>query len=144
MSAGGTGAAWLRVVSMPVWVLPVLHYRVEYAQLVVEAFRELEPDSIAVELPHALQTSMFTAVDRLPFLSILRYSPEGATRAGSADSGTETPTGYLLVEPADPIVEALRQARERRIGAFCIDANLFDYPDRHDRLPDPYLSLIHI
>ena len=141
MNAGGSGAAWLRVGSIPVWVLPVLHYRVEYAQLVVEACRELEPDAIAVELPQAMQTSVLTAVDRLPFLSILRFAPEGAARPALEDAGADAPTGYLLVEPADPIVEALRQARERRISAQCIDANLFEYPDRHDRLPDPYAAM---
>lgn len=138
MSQGGDARAWIEVDGQPVHVLPVLHYRIEYAGLVHEACAALEPDAIAVELPSVLRTAVTTAVDRLPFLSIVRYGPEGAI---SSDGAGGSETGYLLVEPADPIVEALRQAKERGVAAHCIDANLFDYSDHHDSLPDPYAAV---
>lgn len=116
-----------------VGILPVCHYRVECAQLVVAAFDAFEPDAVAVELPVALEAAAVDAADRLPYLSAVAYAPEG--------SSVDGPRGYLLVEPADPIVEALRRGRERGLEVRCVDANLFDYPERDDRLPDPYSIL---
>ncbi len=114
-------------------ILPVCHYRVEFAQLVVAAFERTEPQALAVEIPAALQPAFISAIDRLPFLSVVAYRPDVAT--------VDRPIGYLLVEPADPLVEAARQARRRGLPVSCVDANLFDYPDHQDRLPDPYAVL---
>jgi hypothetical protein len=111
-------------------ILPVCHYRVEFAQLVRRAVERFKPDVVAVELPAALEHAVVQAVERLPFLSVVAYRPVAAEADG--------PRGYLLVEPADPIVEAVRFARERDIPVACVDANVFDYPERHDGLPDPY------
>lgn len=111
-------------------ILPVCHYRVEFAQLVHAAVAECAFDAIAVELPAALESVAAEAADRLPFLSVASYSPVGAPFDG--------PRGYLLAEPGDPILEAIRQGRERGVPVHCVDANLFDYPERDDALPDPY------
>ncbi|HQR39871.1 MAG TPA: hypothetical protein PLF26_15905, partial [Blastocatellia bacterium] len=113
-----------------VGILPVCHYRVEFAQLVVEAVRDFAPSAIAVELPAPLQQTFIAAVDRLPFLSVVVYRPEHEPVDGRR--------GYLVVEPADPAVEAARQARDRHIEFHCVDAGVFDYPERYDGLPDPY------
>lgn len=113
-------------------ILPVCHYRVEFAQLVVEAMREGAYDAVAVELPSALQEAVVGAAARLPFLSVVSYRPEGEPFEGRR--------GYLLVEPADPIVEAVRQGVERGIAVHCVDANQFEYAGRDDRLPDPYAA----
>jgi hypothetical protein len=118
------------IVEGSVAILPVCHYRVEFAQLVVAAAAEWAPEAIAVELPGALEAAAVAAVDRLPYLSAVVYRPEEEPFDGRR--------GYLLVEPADPIVEALRQGRERGLEVRCVDANVFDYADRDDRLPDPY------
>jgi len=113
-----------------VHILPVCHYRLEFAQLVVEAVRRLEPDAIAVEIPSALKVAFVAAVERLPFLSVITYAPTRNERSSDR--------GYLLVEPADPNVEAARLGRARGISVACVDANLFDYPEYHDGLPDSY------
>lgn len=114
-------------------ILPVCHYRVEFAQLVAAAVEAFAPAAIAVELPSALQQAAVAAADRLPYLSVVAYRPEGAAGEGVR--------GYLLVEPADPLAEALRQGRERGLAVHCVDASLFDYPERDDGLPDPYAAL---
>jgi hypothetical protein len=38
----------------PVQALPVLHYRMEFAQLVRMAFDRVRPQAVALELPHTL------------------------------------------------------------------------------------------
>jgi hypothetical protein len=111
-------------------ILPICHYRVEFARLAAVAFERVAPEAIAVELPAALEPTVLAAVDRLPFLSVVSYRPEGATVDGER--------GYLVVEPGDAIVEALRRGREAGVEVRCVDANAFDYPERDDELPDPY------
>ncbi len=111
-------------------ILPVCHHRLEFAQLVVEAIRRLEPDAIAVEIPAALETAFVAAVDRLPMLSVVEYAPTARERTAER--------GYLLVEPADPLVEAVRRGRELGVPVSCVDANLFENAGPGDGLPDSY------
>ena len=80
--------------------LPNLHYRMEFAQLVRMAVARVEPDAVAVELPATLEVPFLRAIRRLPQISVLSYQV-----------GAEIV--YLLVEPADPLVEAARQALEQ-------------------------------
>lgn len=116
-----------------VHILPVCHNRLEFAQLVVEAIRRLEPDAIAVEIPAALETAFVAAVDRLPMLSVVVYAPTARDRTEER--------GYLLVEPADPLAEAVRRGRELGIPVSCVDADLFENSGPGDGLPDAYAVL---
>lgn len=116
-----------------VHILPVCHHRLEFAQLVVEAIRRLEPDAIAVEIPAALEAAFVAAIDRLPMLSVVAYAPTARERTDER--------GYLLVEPADPLVEAVRRGRELGIPVSCVDANLFEHSGHSDGLPDTYSVL---
>ena len=105
--------------------LPILHYRMEFAQLVRMAVARVEPDAVAVELPTTLEVPFLRAIRRLPQISVLSYQV-----------GAETV--YLLVEPADPLVEAARQALEQGVPLCFIDVDTDVYPLHHDRLPDSY------
>lgn len=109
----------------PVHALPVLHYRMEFAQLVRMAVTRIRPDAVAIELPATLEAPFLRALRRLPQISVLSY------QAGSE-------TVYLLVEPADPLVEAARQALERGIPLHFIDVDTDAYPRHHEQLPDSY------
>ena len=109
----------------PVHALPVLHYRMECAELVRLAAAELDPDAIAIELPATLEIPFIRAVRRLPEISVLSYQ-----------AGAETV--YLLVEPADPLVEGARQALERGIPLSFIDVDTDSYPRHYEALPDSY------
>lgn len=109
----------------PVHALPVLHYRLEFAQLVATAFRQLRPDAVAIELPVTYAAPFLRAVSRLPQVSII---------SAPLDEGLS----YLLVEPADPLVEAARLAREHGVPLHCIDTDLDGYPRYQERLPDSY------
>jgi len=109
----------------PVHALPVLHYRLEFAHLVAAAFRQIRPDAVAIELPVTYEPLFLRAVARLPQISVI-CSP-----AGGGNS-------YLLVEPADPLVEGARLALDKGVPLHCIDVDLDGYPNHRERLPDAY------
>jgi hypothetical protein len=109
----------------PVHALPVLHYRMEFAQLVRTAFAHVRPDAVAIELPATLEAPFLRALRRLPQISVVNY------QAG----GEEV---YLLVEPADPLVEAARQALEQGVPLHFVDVDTDAYPRHHEPLPDSY------
>ncbi len=113
-----------------VHALPVLHYRMECAHLVRQAVDRIEPDCIAIELPATLEERFRKGVGRLPEISVLWY--EVPTQSGSHR------TVYLLIEPADPLVEAARLALERGIPLSLIDVDVDHYPAHTDSLPDSY------
>ena len=113
----------------PVHVLPVLHEGLEFADLVRREIRKLEPDAVTVEIPSSLEGAWLAGVDRLPAISVLLYET-------AMDH-----TVYLPVQPADPLVEAARSAREAGIDVRCIDLDVDGYADYRDSAPDPYVLL---
>ncbi len=108
-----------------VHAVPVLHYRMECAELVRMAVERVRPDVIAIELPATLEQPFLRGVQRLPRISVVSYQV-----------GAESV--YLLIEPADPLVEGARQALELGIPLHCVDVDLDSYPRHHERLPDSY------
>jgi hypothetical protein len=107
-------------------VMPVLHGRMEYADLVRRAISEGVADAVAVELPDTLTDPVLAAADRLPQLSILLYEDEEGTPV------------YLPIEPAEATVEAVRSAREAGLPVRLVDLDV-DYPIRDvQRFPDTY------
>jgi hypothetical protein len=109
--------------------LPICHYRIEFAQLVRQAIDAIQPQAIAVELPATLEDKVRQGVERLPFLSVLLYEN---------DKGESI---YLLIEPADPLIEAIRCGQEKDIPIFFVDVDADGYPLFRDPLPDPYAVL---
>lgn len=110
--------------------LPVLHYRMEFAQLVRQAFRQVQPDAVAIELPRTIEAPFLRAVGRLPRVSVISY-PSFPDQQNSGST-------YLLVEPADPLIEAARLAVEQRLPLHLIDVDAGSYPRHPDQLPDSY------
>lgn len=119
--------------------LPVLHYRMEFAQLVRMAFNQVNPDAVAIELPPTLEAAFTRAVRRLPEISVIGY--QSAAGKGPHKDGGETI--YLLIEPADPLAEAVRQALECNLPLQFVDVDTDSYPLHHEQLPDSY-SICHI
>jgi hypothetical protein len=109
-----------------VYVLPILHDRLEYADLVRSAFLELRPDAVAVEIPSAIETVWLKGVARLPSVSVLLYEDGGGR------------TIYLPIQPADPIVEAVRLAGAHSAAVACVDLDADGYADYRDPVPDSY------
>ncbi|HWI40016.1 MAG TPA: hypothetical protein VNX25_00845, partial [Verrucomicrobiae bacterium] len=106
-------------------ILPVLHYRLEFAHLAREGVERVRPDCIALELPATLQDPFLRALRRLPQASVIGYP----TRGGDA---------YLMIEPCDPLVEGGRLALERGIPLQLVDVDLDEYPLSGEPLPDSY------
>jgi hypothetical protein len=109
-----------------IYVVPVLHERLESADIVRRALRSVSPDAVAVEVPSSLAHVFMRAIDRLPSISVLLYETQNGE------------TIYLPVHPADPAVEAARWARERGLRVACADLDVDGYADHRDPLPDPY------
>jgi hypothetical protein len=109
-----------------IFVVPVLHERLESAVAVRRALDLVAPDAVAVEVPSTLTRVFSRAIDRLPSISVLLYE----NAAGE--------TIYLPFHPADPAVEASRWARERGLPVCCADLDVDGYADHRDPLPDPY------
>ena len=118
----------------PVHALPVIHYRMEFAQLVCMAFQRIRPDAVAIELPPTLEPYFLRALQRLPQISVVSYRMEPKNKTGKEDGDTV----YLLVEPADPLVEAARQALEIGVSLHFVDVDIDRYPRHHEQLPDSY------
>jgi hypothetical protein len=109
-----------------VWILPVFHERLEAADQVRRAFHELEPDAVAVEMPSSLEQAWLRGIDRLPAISVLLYE------------NVHDETIYLPIQPADPMAEAARAARERGLKLACADLDVDGYADYRDAVPDSY------
>src|SRR5208337_2428202 len=119
-----------------VHALPVLHYRMEFAHLVRQAVRMVRPDCIAIELPSTLEKSFLRGIRRLPEISVLTYEVSLAAMLRGKPAEDLPSTVYLLIEPADPLVEAARLAMAEEIPLHLIDLDLDEYPLHHEPLPD--------
>ena len=105
-------------------ILPVVHHSYEFTLVAREAFREIKPAAVAVEYPFSCRLLVEKAIERLPRISVLVIG--------------EKQRRYIRFEPVDPFVEGFRLAKENHIPAECIDANLPDYPEILEPMPDTY------
>jgi len=108
------------------YIVPVCHYRFEFAWYVMKAVKELSPDIIAVELPSTLKEHIVKAVERFPYLSVIFYQNNNEDYI------------YFPVEPSDPLCEAIRSGIEMNIPVHFIDLDVDDYPLVFDPMPDSY------
>lgn len=106
-------------------LLPVVHYRMEFASLVRQVILGRRPAVVAVELPQTLEEAFLRAVARLPRLSVILY-PARNERV------------YLPVEATDPVVEALRTAAEIGARPAFVEPDLGEPPSYRQRYPDTY------
>jgi len=109
-----------------VYALPIVHYNMEMAAQVRLAFSSIQPECLAVELAEPMQEQLFHAASRLPDISVV------VTHDKNDDAS------YYMCEPCDAAFEGIRCAMENQLPCFCIDLDVFQYPERADRVPDPY------
>jgi hypothetical protein len=108
-----------------IYIVPTMHYTMEFAACVRKAFTTLQPDCVAVELPETMQEAFLHGASRLPDLSCV-----------VAESSDETL--FFPIEPCDASYEALRSAEENQVAAFCIDLDVKGYPKVQELCPDAY------
>ncbi|MCU1336973.1 MAG: hypothetical protein JWO19_2554, partial [Bryobacterales bacterium] len=99
---------------------PVVPGRIEFAVALRRLLLAEKPQIVAVELPGFLEPAYRRALQRLPEMSVILYTP-------SSEAGDDDRAIYVPVEPADPFTEALRTSEE--IGAEVI----FLEPDTQER-----------
>jgi hypothetical protein len=107
-------------------LVPILHNRMEFAIEVRRQFEEFRPDHVAVEYPDTLGDKILQGVKRLPLLSVVYYEDK---------DGAFT---YLLLEPTDGQVEAVRMALSEGLPIHFIDRDTSGYPLGYSPMPDPY------
>ncbi len=107
-------------------LVPILHNRMEFATEVRRQFEEFRPDRVAVEYPDTLGDKILQGVKRLPLLSVVYYEDK---------DGAFT---YLLLEPTDGQVEAVRMALSKGLPIHFIDRDTSGYPLDYSPMPDPY------
>jgi hypothetical protein len=106
--------------------VPILHNRLEFAVEVRRQFEAFRPDCVAVEYPPTLKQAILDGVRRLPLLSVVHYVE---------DNGMFI---YLLIEPTDGQVEAIRLAQEHNLPIHFVDRDTEDYPLDRSPMPEPY------
>lgn len=109
-------------------IVPVLHGRLECALAVRDALARVDPDAVAVELPATIEAAVRRAVARLPFLSVVSYDEADGKPA------------YLVVEPTEPVIEALRWAHELGRAAHFVDRDTEGYAAHDEAWPHPYAA----
>ncbi len=122
------GREWFALRDEGLYILPVLHERLEFAEAVRLALEEIRPKAVAVELPASLEEYVLRAVARLPRVSIILY-----------ESSRREPL-YIPIAPADPLVEGVRWALGKAIKVSCVDVDVDAPLLWQERLPDPYAA----
>ena len=107
-------------------LVPILHNRMEFAMEVRKQFEEFGPDHVAVEYPDILKDKILKGVNRLPLLSVVHYKDK---------QGVFT---FLILEPNDGQVEAVRLAISMGVPVHFIDRDTEAYPIDTTPMPDPY------
>ena len=107
-------------------LVPILHNRMEFAREVRRQFEEFRPDHVAIEYPSTLRERILQGIKRLPYLSVVHYEESDGTFI------------YLLLEPTDGQIEAVRLALENSIPIHFIDRDTEGYPLDLSPMPDPY------
>ncbi|MEJ2086099.1 MAG: hypothetical protein P8Y44_10545, partial [Acidobacteriota bacterium] len=109
-----------------VWIQPVVHEHVESTPYLRQVLEELDPATVAVELPVTLEKIALRAVARLPKISLIVSEHPGEDAL------------VWAVTPADPLCEAIRWGIERDRKIAFIDPDL-PYSEKHvDPIPDPH------
>ena len=107
---------------------PVAPGRLEFAVAVRRKILAERPAVVAIELPEHIAREYLAAIDRLPQITAIVYP----------DPLAEDESIYVVVEPCDPFVEAIRSAREVDAGILWIDPSTGERPHLPDDYPDPY------
>ncbi|MDY7037175.1 MAG: hypothetical protein SV375_13550, partial [Thermodesulfobacteriota bacterium] len=106
--------------------VPIIHNRMEFALEVRRHFENFRPDQVALEYPFTLKEKILQGIKRLPLLSVVHYEENDGMFV------------YLLLEPTDGQVEAIRLALANDIPIDFIDRDTEGYLFDRSPMPDPY------
>lgn len=111
--------------------LPLVHGRVAFAIEARKRMLEERWDAIAIELPPSIEAAVQRTIDLLPEIGVVVYRevPE------FLDPGDRR-VWYVVGDPCDGIIEALRVARGERTPVHWVDAEVSEFVDRTLPIPD--------
>lgn len=130
-------------------LFPVIHGSGDFAVEVRRLMLCHKFACLAVPLPPSFQQDVEAAVERLPVVSVVMQREPATEFSGTQtdfETGNETdadeialPVGsYVPIDPCQPVIAALRIARQERIVRAFIDIETDRYVPRTAVLPDPY------
>ena len=109
-----------------IYFAPALHGKLEFGISMDILVKCIEPDCLAVELPHQAKAPFIDAVNRFPYISVLCVESAG-------------PLQYQVVEPQDPTAAAVRRFGTARSGHIhFIDHFCENYGEYSGNFPDSY------
>lgn len=121
------GQRWSDVVRVgSITLVGSIDYRVEFACQVYSLVRHEKPGIICVDAPVALRDHIVTAVNRLPYHSVIIFGND-----------TNQYTG-LIIEGSDGIFEAVRSGTELGIPLWFLDPMARNRRGRADNVPESY------
>jgi len=103
-----------------IYLAPVLHGTLFFTVQLKKMLSEINPDIIAVELPNWAKDIYIKGVKTLPEVTILTYESRNKEKY------------YILIEPTDPFVEAIRFALENNKKIAFIDSDAISYYEHDD------------
>ncbi len=109
-----------------IYLIPSVHGTLEFANLVKNAFFEIEPDCVALELPEQMTGIVLNGIRRLPYLSAVSF-PD-----------MDSIYHYIPIQPCDSIIEAGRLANEFGKSVYLIDKDIKGLIAPEVRTPDTY------
>ena len=133
--------------------LPVIHGSGDYAVEVRRLMLAEKFDCLAVPLPRSFQAAVEQAVEHLPQVTVVvqeeesRFRPSVWTpsdvgssedRDGDGETDAARPCSYVPIDPCQPVIAALRIARQERMHRAFIDLETEKYLPLSAALPDPY------
>ncbi len=104
----------------------IIHGKIEFAYEVRRLFYRYKPSAIAVELPSTLKNQVINGVKRLPEITVVYYE------------NAYGETVYLIIEPTDGIIEAIRLGVKHHLPIYFVDRDSDTYPIHLEFLPDSY------
>lgn len=113
-------------ISEKIQLLPVVHGSGNFSQAVRKKILASSCDCLAVCLPPEFQSSVEEGIEKLPYITL------------SCLEESEGRHSYVPVDPCQPVIMALRIAREEGIPRYFIDRSVTSFEPRHMMFPDTF------
>jgi hypothetical protein len=129
-----------------IFVAPVIHGSGDFAVEVRRIMLAQKFDCLAVPLPPSFQAAIETAIESLPSVTVViqeedRSYSDGEWTPESEQSEEETDarrSSYVPIDPCQPVIAALRIARQQRMRGAFIDLETDNFEPAGAMLPDAY------
>lgn len=136
-------------ISSKISVLPVIHGSGDFAVEVRRVLLAQKFDCLAVPLPGSFQARVEGAIDFLPNITAVvqmeaaaplgqEWTPESERRDEDDDEGRGARASYVPIDPCQPVIAALRIAKQERMRRAFIDLETDNYQPASAMLPDAY------